>query len=99
MKPSAGLLTRVSFISLIFVQLCGPNFGTAQGTEDLLLRDALEIPAGFYELEEEITFNVLDQVVFNPTNGQITLIGHNDETYLSPRIPYLQHLAVLLENP
>ncbi len=56
-------------------------------------------PSGLYQLEQKITFNVLDKVVLNPKTGQITLMGHFDEKYFGPRIPYLQHLATLLENP
>ncbi len=63
-----------------------------------LPRRASRISAGLYELEHVIDFNVLDKVFVNPTSGQITLIGHHDKRYGSRRIPYLQHLATLLEN-
>lgn len=54
---------------------------------------------GVYALEKDITFNVLDTVVFDPRNSQITLIGHHDKRYGGRKIPYLQHLATLLESP
>lgn len=57
------------------------------------------ISAGLYQLEQAIDFNVLDSVVLNPSTGQITLIGHRDQRYAGPKIPYLQHLATLLESP
>lgn len=50
-------------------------------------------------LDQSTVFNVLDQVVFNPKSKQITLVGHTDLDYAGPPIPYLQHLAALLENP
>ncbi len=55
--------------------------------------------SGIYALEKDTTFNVLDTVVFDPGHSQITLIGHHDKRYGGRRIPYLQHLATLLENP
>lgn len=66
--------------------------------EILKANAALPEPTGLYRLEQEMMFNVLDKVVINPQIGQITLIGHYDEKYFGPRIPYLQHLAALLEN-
>ncbi|MGD8240582.1 MAG: hypothetical protein PVH68_18650 [Armatimonadota bacterium] len=60
---------------------------------------SLTPPTRLYELEQEITFNVLDYVVLGPEDGQITLIGHRDSRFAGPRIPYLQHLATLLEYP
>ncbi len=54
---------------------------------------------GVYALEQSITFNVLDQVVYDSESGQITLVGHTDYRFSGPSIPYLQHLATLLENP
>lgn len=56
-------------------------------------------PSNLYQLEDVLTFNVLDRVVINPATGQITLLGHLDERYLGLKIPYLQHLAELLEYP
>lgn len=55
--------------------------------------------AGVYALERGTTFNVLDTVVFDPARNQITLIGHHDKRYGGRKIPYLQHLAALLESP
>lgn len=59
---------------------------------------SMAIPTGLYELEQDITFNVLDYVVLDPDTGRITLIGHFDERYKGVRVPYLQHLAELLEH-
>lgn len=52
-----------------------------------------------YRLEEQLDFNVLDGAYFDPVNGQVTLYGHREPRYQGPQIPYLQHLAALLENP
>lgn len=56
-------------------------------------------PSGLYTSENEINFNVLDGASFDPTEGRITLFGHRSSHYSGPRIPYLQHLAVLLDEP
>lgn len=55
------------------------------------------LPHGLYELETGLHFNVLDAVYFDRAGGRISLIGHRDEAYGDARIPYLQHLATLLE--
>jgi len=55
-------------------------------------------PTGLYQLETEISFNLLDAVVFDPATGRISLLGHRDPRFAGPPIPYLQHLAALLEN-
>ncbi len=64
---------------------------------------ALASPSGtignIYGLDQALPFNVLDAVVFNPNKEQITLSGHYDPRFAGPKIPYLQHLAVLLEYP
>lgn len=54
---------------------------------------------GFYGAEQEIVFNVLESVSFDATTGELFLAGRFDVDLAGPRIPYLQHLAVLLENP
>lgn len=54
---------------------------------------------GIYRLERQLSFNVLDGAYFDPASAEITLFGHRDTRYEGPRIPYLQHLAALLENP
>ncbi len=55
--------------------------------------------SGIYALEQEIDFNVLDHVVLDTEEGTVHLLGHYDPAYAGPPIPYLQHLATLLENP
>jgi len=55
-------------------------------------------PTGIYELDDKLSFNVLDGALLNRTNGQITLIGHFDPKYKG-KIGYLQNLATLLESP
>jgi tetratricopeptide (TPR) repeat protein len=55
------------------------------------------LPHGLYELETALHFNVLDAVYLDRAGGRISLIGHRDEAYGDVRIPYLQHLATLLE--
>ena len=58
-----------------------------------------DLPEGVYTLESKIDFNVLDKVFFDPKTGTVSLIGHRDSRYGSSRIPYLQHLAALLDQP
>ena len=53
-------------------------------------------PLGVYALESN--FNILDEAYFDPATAQVTLLGHYDKRYAGPQIPYLEHLAVLLEN-
>jgi hypothetical protein len=57
------------------------------------------LPHGVYKLDREYDFNVLDAVYYDAGSRQISLVGHRDEHFKGPRIPYLQHLATLLENP
>ncbi|MEG3619117.1 PDZ domain-containing protein [Magnetovibrio sp. PR-2] len=54
---------------------------------------------GFYGAEQDIGFNVLDNMAYDLHTGQLTLGGHFDPSLGGPRIPYLQHLATLLEQP
>ena len=56
-------------------------------------------PTDVYALEHALAFNVLDKVAFDPSSGQISLLGHFDDRYRGPGIPYLQHLATLLDSP
>lgn len=62
-------------------------------------RSQINPNSGIYMLEGAKTFNILDKVVFDPSNGLVTLIGHTDDRYSELNIPYLQHLATLLESP
>src|ERR1700694_351943 len=64
-----------------------------------LVAGAQEASAGLYGVEPEIPFNVLDNVYYDAKSGQLALIGHHDDRFKGPTIPYLQHLAILLENP
>jgi len=57
------------------------------------------VRGGLYDVESKITFNVLDSVYYDPASGELALIGHHDERFKDTGIPYLQHLATLLENP
>jgi len=52
-----------------------------------------------YALDDEIIFNVLDQVDYDSKTGQIALTGHLDTNYRTTGIPYLEYLATLLDNP
>ena len=54
---------------------------------------------GYYGAEQDISFNVLETVSFDPATGELSIAGRFDPKYAGPRIPYLQHLAVFLENP
>jgi len=58
-----------------------------------------EARGGLYDLESKISFNVLDRAYYDAATGQLALIGHHDDRFKGPDIPYLQHLATLLECP
>ncbi len=72
--------------------------GVASGTRAVATHDSGS-GSGYFALEDEIAFNVLERIAFDPATRQVTLIGRADPRYVGPRIPYLQHLATLLENP
>jgi hypothetical protein len=55
------------------------------------------VPGGVYALETDFAFNVLDSIHYDPAQGRLLLLGHHDSRFAGPRIPYLQHLAALLE--
>lgn len=55
--------------------------------------------ANIYDIEHQITFNVLDRLEYSASTGQVLLIGHRDNRYNARAIPYLQHLATLLGSP
>jgi PDZ domain len=55
-------------------------------------------PTGIYAIEKDYTFNVLDSVYYDPSKEQLSLIGHFDNRFSKRKIPYVQHLATLLEN-
>jgi len=57
------------------------------------------VPEGTAVLDQLGTFNVLDAVSYDPVTEQFTLFGHTDLRYAGPPIPYLAHLAELMENP
>ena len=73
--------------------------GTTPAQAAKLLEAPLDVPRGVYTLDREYDFNVLDVVYYDQGSRQISLVGHRDEHFKGPRIPYLQHLATLLENP
>ena len=54
---------------------------------------------GVYQLDSVLAFNVLDAAAIDPATGRITLVGHRDPQFGGPQIPYLEHLAELLDNP
>jgi hypothetical protein len=56
-------------------------------------------PGGLYALEGSLAFNVLEGASFNQAAGTITLYGRFDPAWAGPAIPWLQHLAELLDNP
>ncbi len=58
-----------------------------------------EVRGGLYDVEAKISFNVLDQIFFDPATGELALIGHHDDRFKGAGIPYLQYLAALLESP
>src|SRR5260370_5724268 len=73
--------------------------GTTPAQAAKLLEVPLDVPHGVYTLDREYDFNVLDAVYYDEGSSQISLVGHRDEHFKGPQIPYLQHLATLLENP
>ncbi len=73
--------------------------GTTPAQAAKLLEVPLDVPHGVYTLDREYDFNVLDAVYYDEGSRQISLVGHRDEHFKGPQIPYLQHLATLLENP
>ncbi len=56
-------------------------------------------PGGLYAAQEQLTFNVLDAVSLDPVSGKIGLFGHRDDAYVGNAIPWLEHLAELLDHP
>lgn len=54
---------------------------------------------GMVALQAALDFNVLDALSFNPKTGYLTLVGHRDPRYGDAKIPYLEHLAELIERP
>ena len=54
---------------------------------------------GIYRLDSDLDFNVLDAIAIDPATGRITLVGHKDPQFGGPQIPYLEHLAELLDHP
>lgn len=74
------------------------SVGTTPAQAEKLLELPRDVaPRGIYKLDQEYDFNVLDEVYYDASTRQISLIGHHDERFKGPRIPYLQHLATLLE--
>lgn len=61
--------------------------------------EASEVASGLYQLDAATDFNLLDNVIFNSATGQITLVGHRDPNFGGSPIPYLDHLAELLDHP
>lgn len=53
---------------------------------------------GVYGLEQSAEMNVLERVHFNPLSEELTLVGRMETQLGSNSIPYLQHLAQLLES-
>lgn len=72
---------------------------TPAETERLLEAPLHALPQGVYKLDREYDFNVLDAVYYDAGSRQISLVGHCDDRFKGPPIPYLEHLATLLENP
>ena len=73
--------------------------GTPDEAERTLLTRSIGPGQGLYALDEQTTFNVLDSVTYDPASHMLSLAGHNDPKFTGPRIPYLQHLALLLNSP
>lgn len=89
---------RSSFKAARLSRSAPKNLGAEKVSRAPEVSRAFKPASGLYALEQSITFNVLDKVVFDDETGQVTLIGHYDNGFEGPRIPYLQHLATLLES-
>lgn len=76
-----------------------PTIATPDEAEKILERRISAPGKGLYALDDQISFNVLDSVYYDPAEDVLSLIGHFDSRYRGNKIPYLQHLAVLLRNP
>ncbi|MEQ8665021.1 MAG: hypothetical protein RIC16_04790 [Rhodospirillales bacterium] len=77
-----------------------PQTASASATRDAsIAADPQPRGSGFYEAEKDIVFNVLETVRFDPATGDLLLAGRFDPALAGPSIPYLQHLAVFIENP
>ena len=73
--------------------------GTTPAQAEKLLEAPLQaLPHGVYQLDRGYDFNVLDEVYYDASTQQISLVGHHDDQFKGPPIPYLEHLATLLEN-
>jgi PDZ domain len=72
---------------------------SADFAEKLLMIPVPDSSRGIYKLDREYDFNVLDAVYYDAATNQISLTGHRDGRFKGSRIPYLQHLATLLETP
>jgi hypothetical protein len=70
-----------------------------EDAERALAERLLPGAGGIYAAGNATNFNSLDSVFFDPATHQLSLVGHRDEHYRGPRIPYLQLLAELLEAP
>lgn len=77
----------------------GSQTALAQTSSSNAASANVAVRSGLYEVESKIHFNVLDSVYYDAASGELALIGHHDDRFKDEGIPYLQHLATLLENP
>lgn len=77
----------------------GLETGMANALVYTAMKAELEAGPGIYDLEEDIDFNCLTGAAFDPATGAVTLVGTRDARFHGPAIPYLRHLATLLEHP
>jgi hypothetical protein len=75
------------------------NVRHSKTVENELEAQGHDLPRGIYTLDNELNFNVLDSIYYDAAKDQLSLVGHFDPRFQGPRIPYLEHLAVLLESP
>lgn len=66
--------------------------GALRASEDRLA-------TGIYALEAGMGFNTLDAITYDAASGRLSLVGRLDPRFQGPQIPYLQHLAALLDLP
>lgn len=73
--------------------------GNAPTAGQSLSNAATSGPSNLYIAEQQIVFNILDRIEYEPAAGRIVLMGHFDPAYPAIAIPYYQHLSTLLQYP
>ena len=77
----------------------GPSPALPEQALGMLRPSEDRLGSGLYALEAGLDFNTLDAINYDPASGRISIVGHFDQRFHGPQIPYLQHLATLLDLP